>query len=354
VRDTIKPKEGLFVHLGTLETGGLSEGDAVELEVDHDARAATRRNHSATHLLHLALRAVVGPHAMQKGSLVGPDRLRFDYSGAHPLTPDQIAQIEDMVTERVLQNAEVVTDVLPMDEAKERGAIGIFEEKYGDVVRMLTIADSKELCGGTHVQRTGDIGGFKILSEGGIAAGVRRIEAATGENALRYARGLERELSETAALVKGSPAEVVDKVRRLLERQKEQAREIEQLKRKLVSGGSGDLSADAREFDGGKVLGAQVDLGDAKALRELADQLRDRLAPAVVALGSPTADGKVLLVCTVSRDLTKRFRAGDLVKEMASIVGGGGGGRPDFAQAGGSDPSKLDRAVARVYELVAG
>jgi alanyl-tRNA synthetase len=352
VEDTIKPSEGLIVHRGRLATGELAVGDEVELEVDHALRAATRRNHSATHLMHLALRAVVGPHAMQKGSLVGPDRLRFDYSAAQPLSAEQIARIEDMVNERILQNKDVTTDVLSMTEAKQRGAIGIFEEKYGDVVRMLTIADSIELCGGTHVRRTGDIGAFKILSDSGIAAGVRRIEAATGLNVLGYTRELERELGQAAALLKANPRELTEKLERMLEQRKEQARELEQWKRKLASGSSRDLSAEAKTFDGGRVLSAVVDVGDAKALRELADSLRDKLAPAVIALGSATDDGRALLVCTVSKELTARHRAGDIIKELAAMVGGGGGGRPDFAQAGGSDPSKLEQALARVYALV--
>jgi alanyl-tRNA synthetase len=239
-----------------------------------------------------------------------------------------------------------------MPEAKRRGAIGIFEEKYGDVVRMLTIADSIELCGGTHVRRTGDIGAFKILSDAGIAAGVRRIEAVTGMNALRYSRELERELGAAAALVKSSPREVCEKVERLLEQRKEQARELEQWKRKAASGSSRDLASEARKIGDTRVLGARVDVGDPKALRELADSLRDKLDPAVIALGAVTDDGRALLVCAVSKTLTSRVRAGDIIKELAAMVGGGGGGRPDFAQAGGSDPSKLDLALARVYELV--
>ena len=354
VTDTHKPLDGLVVHLGRVEQGSLGQGDAVELHVDRAARAATRRNHSATHLLHLALRQVVGPQAMQKGSLVGPDRLRFDYTAAKPLSQEQIEAIERIVVERVLRNEAVTTDVLPMDEAKQRGAIGIFEEKYGDVVRMLTIADSIELCGGTHVARTGDIGGFKILSEGGVAAGVRRIEAATGTRALAHAQKTEQVLAATAALVKGTPLQVVDKVERMVARQKELQREVERLKRQLVTGGSGDLTAQARKVGDTQVLGATVDVGDPKALRDLADQLRDKLSPAVVALGTTGKDGKAILICTVSKDLTKRFKAGQLVKEMASVLGGSGGGRPDFAQAGASDATRLAEAVQRVYDLVAG
>jgi alanyl-tRNA synthetase len=239
-----------------------------------------------------------------------------------------------------------------MNEAKQRGAIGIFEEKYGDVVRMLTIADSIELCGGTHVRRTGDIGGFKILSETGLAAGVRRIEAATGMNALRYTRALERDLERAGAALKSGPRDVPDKVQRLIERNREQAREIDQLTRKLASGGGArDLTADVRQLDGFRALAVEVEVADPKAMRELADQLRDKLAPAVVALGAKAPDGRALLVCTVSKELTSRFRAGDIIKELAGVVGGGGGGRPDFAQAGGSDPSKLGAALARFYAL---
>jgi alanyl-tRNA synthetase len=352
VRDTQKPLTGLVVHQGQLESGTLARAERVTLEVDKDKRAATRRNHSATHLLHLALRRVVGEHAMQKGSLVGPDRLRFDYSGSAPLTAAQLSEIERLVNERILWNAEVTTEVLPMAEAKQKGAIGIFEEKYGAVVRMLRMGDSIELCGGTHVRRTGDIGSFKILAEAGIAAGVRRIEGATGFNALAFTSELQHELARTAELLKASPAQLFDKTEKLIAQRKELQREIEQLKRQLVSGGSRDWSAAARKAGDVTVLGSIVDIADPAALRELADQLRDKHAPAVIVLGAKQADDKVVLVCTVSKELTTRFKAGVLIKEVAALVGGSGGGRPDFAQAGGSDPSQLARAVERVYALV--
>ncbi len=303
--------------------------------------------------MHWALRQVVGETAAQKGSLVGPDRLRFDYSGTRPLEVAEIDEIENLVNARVLENTGITTEALPMDEAKKRGAIGIFEEKYGDVVRMLTIGPSLELCGGTHAHRTGDIGLFKVLSETGLAAGVRRIEATTGLNALGHLRRVESELAGAASLLKAPAQQLRDRVGRLIEHQKESQREIERLKRSMMSGDSADLSADAREVDGARVLGATVELGDAGALREMADQLRDKLAPAVVLLGSRTKDGKkALLVCSVSKALTDRFRAGDIVKAAALVVGGDGGGRPDFAQAGGPDPSKLGEAVGKVYELV--
>jgi alanyl-tRNA synthetase len=353
VEDTHKPVDGLIVHRGKVVSGSFNTGAEVELLVDHGLRSATRRNHSATHLLHWALRQVVGDTAAQKGSLVGPARLRFDYSGTRPLEADEIEQIENLVNARVLENTEITTEALPMDEAKARGAIGIFEEKYGDVVRMLTIGPSLELCGGTHAYRTGDIGLFKVLSETGLAAGVRRIDATTGLNALEHLRRVESELTGAAALLKAPAPQLRDRVERLLEQQKESQREIERLKRSLMSGDSADLSAEAREIDGVRVLGATVELGDAGALREMADQLRDKLAPAVILLGSASKDGKkALLVCSVSKDLIGRFRAGDIVKAAAMVVGGNGGGRPDFAQAGGPDPSKLREAVTKVYELV--
>ena len=353
VDDTQKPVEGLFVHRGVMRKGSIEVGVGVDLEVDHARRSATRRNHSATHLLHWALRTVVGPTAMQKGSLVSPDRLRFDYSGSRPLDAAELGTIEDLVNGKILVNAPVETEVLPMAEAKAKGAIGIFEEKYGEVVRMLRMTDdSIELCGGTHASRTGDIGLFKIVSESGVAAGVRRIEALTGTGALLHVRAIERELGKAAALLKGSPSQTAEKVEHLLGSVKEKNKEIEELKRKLMQGGTGDLTKDAKEQAGVRVLGAVVDLGDAKALRELADQLRDKLAPAVILLGTPTKDGRALLACSVSKDALDRFKAGDIVKDAAAIVGGGGGGRPDFAQAGGNDPEKLAEAVARVYELV--
>ncbi len=353
VTDTRAPVDGLHVHVGYLKSGALKLGDELEAAVDPELRSATRRNHSATHLLHWALREVVGPTATQKGSLVGPSRLRFDFSATRPLTQAELTRIEDMVNGAVLENAGITTDELAMDAAKAAGAIGIFEEKYGDVVRMLRIGPSLELCGGTHARRTGDIGLFKILSESGLAAGVRRIEATTGLNALAHLRELSGELDAAGALLKASPMLVADKVKRVLDGERELRREIERLKQQLMQGGAGDLSASARDINGVNVLGAVVPLGDPKALRELADQLRDKLAPSVILLGSPTADGqKALLACSVSQDAIKRIKAGDVVKHAAAIVGGGGGGRPDFAQAGGSDPSKLDEAVASIFALM--
>ncbi len=349
VVDTQKPVGAFFVHRGKLREGTLRVGDTVSLIVDGHARAATRRNHSATHLMHWALRKVVGDTALQKGSLVGPDRLRFDYAASKPLTDEQIRQIEDLVNEAILVNTPVTTELLAMDAAKAKGAIGIFEEKYGAEVRVLTIGPSLELCGGTHAGRTGDIGSFRIRSEGGLAAGVRRIEAATGLNVIRDHRLAEQALQDAAARLKSSPAELGSKIDKLIEANKEQEREIARLGREMMSGGDRDLSSEAKEVDGIRFLGSVVPLGDPKALRELADQLRDKLAPAVILLGTEGKNGKALLACSVSKEATSKYKAGDIIRQAAQVVGGGGGGRPDFAQAGGKDPSKLTEAVQAVY-----
>ena len=352
ISDALIPVPDLTVHVSTLTEGRLSVGDALKLTVDDASRTATRRNHSATHLLHWALRKVLGETATQKGSLVSADRLRFDYSSTQPLAAAQIRRIEDLVNGAVLENSAITTDVLPMDEAKERGAIGIFEEKYGDVVRVLRIGPSLELCGGTHAFRTGDIGLFTILSDNGVAAGVRRIEASTGLNALAFLRQQTGALQDLSDMFKTTVDALPARLQKFDTHRRDLEREVERLQRELVSGGGGrDLKSEAKEVDGVRVLGATVPSVDGNVLREMADKLRDQLAPAVVMLGTESGDGKkALLACSVSKEVTSKFRAGDLVKRAAKIVGGGGGGRPDFAQAGGSDPSKLADAVADVYE----
>lgn len=349
VTHTETPIEGLIIHRGVLREGELRVGERVKAVVDHEVRAATRRNHSATHLLHHALRTVIGPSVAQKGSLVSDTRLRFDYSATEPLSAESIRAIEGIVNHAILENTPITTEILPIDEAKATGAIGIFEEKYGDVVRVLRIGPSLELCGGTHAAQTGDIGAFVILSDSGLAAGVRRIEAATGFNALSHINEVRGILGAVSEKLKSPPHELVQKIDRLAEREAELKREIEALKKAMMSGGGAeDLGARAIERDGVKFLGAIAPLGDPKALRDLADQLRDRLAPAVVLLGAENK-GKALLVCSVSKEVTSKHKAGEIVREAAAIVGGGGGGRPDFAQAGGSDPSKLEDAVAVVH-----
>ncbi|HVR20592.1 MAG TPA: alanine--tRNA ligase, partial [Polyangiaceae bacterium] len=351
VSDTQKPLPGLVVHRGKLETGAVAVGDTVDLAVDVARRERTRKNHSATHLLHWALRQVIGTHAQQKGSLVGPERLRFDFTHQKPLTPEEIVSIEELVNERTLANHPVRTDVLSMDQARARGAMMIFEEKYGDVVRLLTMAESMELCGGIHARATGDIGLFKIVSEQGVAAGVRRITAVTGEGALAYVRELEATLGKAARLVKTTPAALGEKLEKVLQRERTLEKQVEELERKLMSGAGGGVDGmlgKARELGGVKVLGVRAPVADRGALRELAEKLRDQLGDSIVLVGAE-AEGKAQLVLTVSKSLTHRFRAGDLIRPIAEIVGGSGGGRPDMAQAGGTDPGRLDEAIEAVY-----
>jgi alanyl-tRNA synthetase len=351
VTDTQKPVTGLVVHRGKLEAGSLAVGDAVELAVDVPRRERIRKNHSATHLLHWALRKVIGSHAQQKGSLVGPDRLRFDFTHGKALAPEEITRIETLVNERTLGNHPVKTEVLSMDQARERGAMMIFEEKYGDVVRLLTMAESMELCGGTHARATGDIGLFKITGEQGIAAGVRRITAVTGEGALDYVRELEATLARAAKLVKTTPAALGEKLEKVLGHERALEKKVEDLERKLATGAGGGvegLLGKARELGGVKVLGVRTPVADRGALRELAEKLRDQLGDSIVLVGSE-ADGKAQLVLTVSKSLTNRYRAGDLIRPIAEIVGGSGGGRADMAQAGGTDPARLDEAIEAVY-----
>ena len=355
IDDSHKPLTGLVAHRGRVESGTLHVGDQLELAVDSARRDRTRRNHSATHLLHWALRTVLGSHAQQKGSLVGPDRLRFDFTSPRALTPEEIAKVEDLVNQRTLQNHTVQTEVLNMDEARARGAMMIFEEKYGDVVRMLSMAESTELCGGTHARATGDIGLFKIVSEQGVSAGVRRIIAVTGDGALAYLRDVEASFAKVVSLAKATPANVADKVEKLLQHERALEKQIDELQRKLASGsGAGGLDAllaKARDIAGVKVLGVRTEVTDRAALRELAEQLRDKLGQSVVLVGS-VADGKAQLVLTVAKDLTGRLKAGDLIKSSAQIVGGSGGGRPDMAQAGGTELARLDEAIDAIYASV--
>jgi len=356
VEDTQKPRTGLVVHRGRVTAGVLRVGEELELAVDVPRRERTRRNHSATHLLHWALRQVVGPHAQQKGSLVGPERLRFDFTHSRALTAEEISAVEELVNERTLKNYPVRTEVLTMDEARARGAMMIFEEKYGDVVRMLTMAESTELCGGTHARATGDIGLFKIVSEQGVAAGVRRILAVTGVGALAHLREVEALLSEAARTAKTTPPMLLDRIQKLVLHERALEKQLAELEKKLAQGGGSGvdgLIARARDVGGVKVLGVRSPVTDRGALRELAEQLRDKLGDSVVLVGSE-ADGKAQLVLTVSKSLTNRYRAGELIRGIAEIVGGTGGGRPDMAQAGGTEPGRLDEAIEAVYAGVAG
>jgi alanyl-tRNA synthetase len=358
IEDTQKPVTGLVVHEGVVKEGALAVGDEVTLTVDHAARSATRRNHSATHVLHWALRTVLGDHAQQKGSRVGPDVLRFDFTHSKALTAEETQRIEDLVNQKLLTNAPVVTEIMGMDEAKKRGAMAIFEEKYGDTVRMLTMtSEVVELCGGTHARALGDIGLFKITSEGGVAAGVRRIFAATGLNALRYVREAEGELTRARAAVRGG--DLVDKIGRITAHERELEKEVADLKRKLLEGGAGGggggggiegMLAEARDLGGVKVLARRVADGtQAGPLRDLAEKLRDKLGGRAAVLLGAVADGKAQLTVMISKEATDKLKAGDLIKALAAIVGGRGGGRPDMAQAGGPDVAKLDEAVAAAY-----
>ncbi|EMI4892770.1 alanine--tRNA ligase [Pseudomonas aeruginosa] len=352
VRDTTKAG-GAHLHHGVVARGNLSVGGAVKAEVDASVRQATALNHSATHLLHAALRQVLGDHVQQKGSLVDSQRLRFDFSHFEAIKAEQLKALEDIVNAEIRRNTEVETEETDIDTAKAKGAMALFGEKYGDQVRVLSMGGdfSVELCGGTHVSRTGDIGLFKITSEGGVAAGVRRIEAVTGAAALAYLNGAEEQLKEAANLVKGSRDNLLDKLGALLERNRSLEKELEQLKAKAASAAGDDLSAAAVEIKGAKVLAARLDGLDGKALLALVDQLKNKLGRAVILLGGEL-DGKVVLVAGVTQDLTGQLKAGELMKQAAAAVGGKGGGRPDMAQGGGTDAAKLDEALALAQRFV--
>ena len=351
VHDTQK-RGAAYVHFGKVSGGALKAGVEVKAEVSKELRAPTMLNHSATHLLHAALRHVLGKHVTQKGSLVAPDRLRFDFSHTQPLTAEEIGAIEDLVNSEIRRNVPADIREMSYDEALKAGAMALFGEKYGDVVRVLKFGDfSVELCGGTHVTRTGDIGFFKIISESGIASGVRRIEAVTGQQALDHVRSLEGKLARIGARVKASGDEVEARVEQLGERLRKLEKETERLRRQLASGQGTDLGGQAVDINGIKVVAARLDGADAGALREAADQLKGRLGKAVVVLGAVN-ENKVQLVAAVTRTETDRFKAGELVNVVAQEVGGKGGGRPDMAMAGGSDPGKLDAALARVADWV--
>jgi len=361
VRDTQKQGDQ-FLHIGNVDTGSLSVGDAVGCRVDNSQRQPTVLNHSATHLMHAALRQVLGSHVMQKGSLVNPKYLRFDFSHNKPVTEDELREIEIIVNRQIQDNVEVTKEVMAMDAAKQKGAMALFGEKYGSEVRVVTMgrgtpgdesADfSIELCGGTHVNRTGDIGLFKILAETGIAAGVRRIEAVTGQAAVTLVQEQEARLRQVAGTVKSGMDKVVDRVEQLTSTNRQLEKELAQLKAKLASSAGTDLASQAEEINGIKVLAAIVEGVDSKALRDTTDQLKNKLGSAIVVLGT-AADGKVSLVAGVTKDLTGRVKAGEIVNEAAKIVGGKGGGRPDMAMAGGNTPESLPEAISQVKQYLA-
>jgi len=362
VVDVTKPFGDVSLHRAKVVSGALKVGDEVTLEVDHAARSRTRRNHSATHLLHWALKQVLGEHAMQKGSLVGPDVLRFDFAHNQPMTPEEIAKVEDLVNAKILTNAPVVTDVLPIAKARDKGAVAIFEEKYGDVVRVLTMTDdSVELCGGTHCRRLGDIGLFKITSEGGTAAGVRRVLAATGDNALAFIRQLQDEVRRARIAAKATTGgDLAGKIDKIRESERALERKVKDLEKKLLEGGGGGggggldaMLSEAKDIGELKVLGVRLPDGtNMGSLRELVEKLRDKLGEKSVVMAVTKNGDKAQLAVTVSKSATKIVQAGKLIRPVAKHVGGAGGGRPDMAQAGGNDPSGIDQAVAAIYTEV--
>ncbi len=351
VADTTKVQADVFGHQGTLANGALKVGDTVAAQVDAVRRARTVRNHSATHLMHKALREVLGSHVQQKGSLVDPDKTRFDFSHNAPLTDDQIRQIEEIVNAEILRNEATVAAVMPFDDAVKSGAMALFGEKYADDVRVLSIGSSKELCGGTHVMRTGDIGLFKIVVEAGVAAGIRRVEAITGDNALHYLQSLDARLNEAAAALRAQPSELVPRIGQVQDQVRALEKELEKLKSKLASSQGDELVSQAVDVKGLKVLAAQLEGADVKTLRETMDKLKDKLQSAAIVLAA-VADGKVSLIAGVTADATSKVKAGELVNFVAQQVGGKGGGRPDMAQAGGTDPANLPAALAGVTEWV--
>ncbi|MFS2026516.1 alanine--tRNA ligase [Massilia sp. CT11-137] len=347
VEDTLKIQAEVFGHHGVLQSGSLKVGDMVDAQVDEVKRARTIRNHSATHLMHKALREVLGGHVQQKGSLVDPDKTRFDFSHNAPLTAEQIAQVETIVNREILENHATQAQHMSMDDAIKHGAMALFGEKYGDTVRVLDIGSSKELCGGVHVTRTGDIGLFKIVSESGVAAGIRRVEAVTGEGALALVQAINRKLNEAAGALKTSPDELPSRIAQVQDQVKSLEKEIAALKSKLAAGQGDELVTKAIDVNGIKVLAATMEGADVGSLRETMDKLKDKLGTAAIVLAS-VLEGKVSLIAGVTADATSRVKAGDLVNFVAKQVGGKGGGRPDMAQAGGTDPAALPQALAGV------
>jgi alanyl-tRNA synthetase len=351
VADTQKIKADVFGHHGSVSNGTLKVGDAVTAQVSTSVRAATIRNHSATHLMHKALREVLGTHVQQKGSLVDADKTRFDFTHNAPVTDAQIREIEEKVNAEILANAATDASEMDMEAAQKTGAMMLFGEKYGDSVRVLSIGSSKELCGGTHVARTGDIGVFKIVSESGVASGVRRVEAVTGNNALSYLQSLESTVGTAAASLKASPSELQNRIDQVLENVKALEKEVAALKGKLASSQGDELMLQAVDVKGIKVLAARLEGADAKTLRDTMDKLKDKLKTAVIVLAAVDGE-KVQIAAGVTADSVGRVRAGELVNFVASQVGGKGGGKADMAMAGGTDASKLPDALKSVHGWV--
>jgi alanyl-tRNA synthetase len=353
VTDTLKITQDLIIHKGLVEAGSLAAGDEVKAQVDEEKRKATALNHSATHLLHAALREVLGDHVKQAGSLVSPHRLRFDFSHFTQVDEEKLREVEQLVNKHIRKNLLIHTTEMPKDEAMKTGAMAIFEERYGDRVRLVRVEDgvSMELCGGTHTERTGDIGLFRIISESAVAANVRRIEALTGEAALEHDLNQGRDLKLAASLLKTVPGEVGGRLERLLREQKEREREVESLKAKLLSKKSGDLLSAVKNISGINVVAQQIEAETPKELREYADRIKDRLGSGIALLGAER-EGKAMLTCVVTKDLVGRFSAGDIINRLSTMVGGKGGGRSDLAQGGGNKPENLRKAFEALYDLV--
>ncbi|MDR4469085.1 MAG: alanine--tRNA ligase [Nitrospira sp.] len=351
ITDTTRPAPTLILHKGIVQKGTIREGEQLRLAVNASTRQDAARNHTATHLVHAALRDLLGPHVKQYGSLVGPNRLRFDFAHFRPLSSRDIDDIESTVNEEIRKNEAVCAEVMNIQDAVANGALAFFGDKYGEQVRVVSVESfSKELCGGTHVGRTGDIGLFRIVSEGGVAAGVRRIEAQTGSGAYTLMKRLEADVRELSDVLKVSQSELAAKTRKLMAQLKDKERELEELKLKMAGGST--AASTAKTVAGVAVHVQRTDGLDVNGMRALADQLRDKLKSGVIALGAALADGKVSLLVVVTKDLIGRLKAGELIKAMAAEVGGSGGGRPEMAQAGGKDPAKLDAALEKVFGLV--
>jgi len=354
VTDTRKFAQDLIVHRGKVESGTICPGEKIEARVDEGNRRAIARNHTATHLLHAALREILGDHVKQAGSLVAPDRLRFDFSHFTQVGQESLKEVEAVVNRHIRENLPVSVEEMTRDEAMKTGAMAIFEERYGERVRLVKVGDgtSMELCGGTHTGRTGDIGLFKVISEGAVGANLRRIEALTGKTAFEFIQHQDDDLKEIALLLKTAPDQAKERVKRLLDENRQKDREVESYKAKLLSTKSGDLLEGMKEIGGIMVLAREVDADSPRDLREYADRIRDKLRSGIAVLGAKNAD-KAMLICLVTKDLQDRFKAGDIIRRLSEKVGGKGGGRPDMAQGGGSRPEVLGEALQSVYEMIA-
>ncbi|HUH66540.1 MAG TPA: alanine--tRNA ligase [Syntrophales bacterium] len=352
VWDTQRPIENLITHIGKMKSGEMRTGRDAVLKVDVDTRRATEAHHSGTHVLNAALHKVLGDHVKQSGSLVNPERLRFDYTHFSRVSEEELDRIESIANEIIRSNVTVQTSILPREEAMKTGAQAVFDEKYGEQVRVVKMGDySMELCGGTHVSKTGDIGLLKVIHESAIAAGVRRIEAVTGKAALKYVHAVEGELKKTASILKAIPLELSDRVEKLVKHQRDMEKEIEELKVKLAAKDMTDLVKKVKKLKGVSVLAAAVDVADAKTMRDLGDRLKDKIKSGIVLLGSKTGE-KAMLLCMVTKDLADKYHAGNIIKEIAPIIGGSGGGRPDMAQAGGPKPENLKKALDKLAKMI--